>query len=591
MPRDWKSPPELEAPSHLSDGREASSGAESSAFIEPTSPSPAELLSGATRMEAPPAQPGPAGLLSGPTAIDPASSLPARLGSYRVLGIIGAGGMGTVVRARHAEEGWAEQQGGDVAIKLIHPHIASEPDFRKRFFAEAALGRRLQHPGLATVYDVVTDGPWLGTILEYVEGDELTAWIRPGGLPVRDVVSLLVPLAEALDHLHAEGIVHRDLKPGNVKVRAGGRPVLLDLGIAKDLAATGAGHTKTMTTLGTSAWMAPEQADAKTVTAAADVYALGLVAYALLSGRLPWGDDTSELRVLTNKMMGKLEPLSRSVSGVPRHVSDAVMGALAVEPEQRPASCGQLVASLADDGLARREDDGLARREDDALARREDDGLARREAAQTKLNAEADALVAAAARVGARLKLPATVTARWVEKAGQKVKELKQARLQSAAEALAAEAESVGARLKLPSPVTARWLEKARSKVEPMVAARRQARAREQAEAKKPSPSPSEPARWVLLYEEGTAEEQAFPILGDILTIGRGRDNDVQIKSDAKVSRFHCRLSFRGDHPWIEDLKSSCGTLVNGALITERRLFGGEEVVVGETFFRFRPAP
>ncbi len=568
MARGLKSPPELDAPSPPSEGR-ADLGSGRFASVEPTSPSPAELLSGATRIEAPPAQPGSAGLLSGPTAMDPASSLPVRLGSYRVLGIIGAGGMGTVVRARHDEEGWAEQQGGDVAIKLIHPHIASEPDFRKRFFAEAALGRRLQHPGLATVYDVVTDGPWLGTILEYVEGDELTAWIRPGGRPVREVVSLLVPLAEALDHLHAEGIVHRDLKPGNVKVRAGGRPVLLDLGIAKDLAATGAGHTKTMTTLGTSAWMAPEQADAKTVTAAADVYALGLVAYALLSGRLPWGDDTSELRVLTNKMMGKLEPLSRSVSGVPRHVSDAVMGALAVEPEQRPASCGQLVASLA---------------------RREDDGLARRDAAQTKLNAEADALVAAAARVGARLKLPATVTARWVEKAGQKVKELKQARLQSAAEALAAEASSVGARLKLPSPVTARWLEKARTKVEPMVAARRQARAKEQAEAKKPSPSPSEPARWVLYYEEGTAEEQAFPILGDILTIGRGRDNDVQIKSDAKVSRFHCRLSFRGDHPWIEDLKSSCGTLVNGALITERRLFGGEEVGVGETFFRFRPA-
>ena len=94
--------------------------------------------------------------------------------------------------------------------------------------------------------------------------------------------------------------------------------------------------------------------------------------------------------------------------------------------------------------------------------------------------------------------------------------------------------------------------------------------------------------RALLIYQEGTAEEQIYPFTGDVLTIGRGRDNDIQIKNDSKVSRYHCKVFRRGDNFYIEDNKSSNGSLVNGELITERRLFGGEEVIIGETFFRFR---
>lgn len=94
--------------------------------------------------------------------------------------------------------------------------------------------------------------------------------------------------------------------------------------------------------------------------------------------------------------------------------------------------------------------------------------------------------------------------------------------------------------------------------------------------------------RAVLLYQEGTAEEQIYPFNGDTMTLGRGRDNDIQVKNDSKVSRYHCKLYRRGPNFYIEDNKSANGTLVNGELITERRLFGGEEVIIGETFFRFR---
>ena len=100
--------------------------------------------------------------------------------------------------------------------------------------------------------------------------------------------------------------------------------------------------------------------------------------------------------------------------------------------------------------------------------------------------------------------------------------------------------------------------------------------------------SDDKPRRAVLLYQEGTAEEQIYPFTGEVMSLGRGRDNDVQVKNDSKVSRYHCKLYRRGPNFYIEDNKSANGTLVNGELITERRLFGGEEVIIGETFFRFR---
>lgn len=96
------------------------------------------------------------------------------------------------------------------------------------------------------------------------------------------------------------------------------------------------------------------------------------------------------------------------------------------------------------------------------------------------------------------------------------------------------------------------------------------------------------PRRAILLSNEGTPEEQIYALTGEVFTVGRGRDNDLQIKNDSKVSRFHCKLYRRGANYYLEDNKSSNGTMVNGELISERRLFGGEELVIGETFFRFR---
>ncbi len=283
--------------------------------------------------------------LPGTTRVGGAVSIPERLGCYRVLGFEGSGGMGSVVRARHVEEGWAQRQGGDVAIKLVHNHLSVDPDFRERFLDEAQLGRRVRHASLAQVHDVIVEGPWLGIAMSYVDGQPLSDWVRPGGIPLSEVLVLLSPLAAAIDHLHVQGIVHRDLKPANIKVRADGVPVILDLGIAKDLNAD-SGRTRTAVAMGTTTWMAPEQADSKRVSAAADRYSFGLIAYALLSGRLPWADETSELRVASLKLQGKLEPLAVSAPGMGSRVSSAVMQMLSLEPSARFGSCLTFVDAL-----------------------------------------------------------------------------------------------------------------------------------------------------------------------------------------------------------------------------------------------------
>jgi len=178
---------------------------------------------------------------------------------------------------------------------------------------------------------------YLGTVLKHGKDKDLSEWIRPGGLPVPEVVALLTPLAEAVDHLHGQGTVYRDLKPSNVRVLRDGRVFLVE----RAGAASGselAGEA--------SLWIPPEQADARSVTAAADVYAFGLIAYALLSGRMPWNAGEPEQRVQMNKMMGKLTPLSSVVPGLPSVVSKTVMKALSVRPDARQKSCGAVVVFL-----------------------------------------------------------------------------------------------------------------------------------------------------------------------------------------------------------------------------------------------------
>lgn len=139
------------------------------------------------------------------------------IGSYRILHLLGEGGMGSVYKGRHKNDQVAEAR-GDVAIKMIHPNLAKDASFKARFIKEGLFGMSLQHPNVARVIDVVDEDGTLALLMDYIEGQELTEVIPPQGMTVENVIGLLEPLASALDYLHGKGIVHRDMKPANVRI-------------------------------------------------------------------------------------------------------------------------------------------------------------------------------------------------------------------------------------------------------------------------------------------------------------------------------------------------------------------------------------
>lgn len=206
---------------------------------------------------------------------------PVTVAGYRIAARLGAGGMGRVYLSH-------TQGGRPVAIKVVRPELADDPEFRRRFSREIRAARRVRGAYTAELIDADGDGvpPWLATL--YVPGPSLTeAVARRGPLPVPAVLWLMAGVAEALQAIHAEGIVHRDLKPSNVLLAADG-PRVIDFGIA--LAADVTSHTATGAAIGTPAYMAPEQASAGDITPATDVFALGQTAAFAALGRPLYGD-------------------------------------------------------------------------------------------------------------------------------------------------------------------------------------------------------------------------------------------------------------------------------------------------------------
>jgi len=266
------------------------------------------------------------------------------LGNYQVLDSMGVRSLGPTVRARHVIESRAQRQGGDVVIKLLQPVLSADRDLRRRFSRVPNQAIKLDHPSLVKVHDALSDGPWLGLVTAFVEGEDLSGHICPGGLELAEALKLLEPIAAALDYLHSSGLVHGCLKPENIRLRRDGTPVILDVGFTRDI---GAGLSGTMISLGGSTWMAPEQADGDWGPAA-DRYALGMIAYALLAGRLPWRSSTGEGSVLAAKLDGRLLPLSETKSDLPDRVCVAVMTMLASRYVDRPSRCRPFIESLSE---------------------------------------------------------------------------------------------------------------------------------------------------------------------------------------------------------------------------------------------------
>jgi serine/threonine protein kinase len=269
---------------------------------------------------------------------------PTSVGAYAILGVIGHGGMGTVYRARHRTPTRAETQGGDVALKVMHPALGRQPDFRARFEREASLGLRLVHPNLVRVFDLLVDGDTLGLVMELIEGRPLSTIIghEVGPMSWMKARPLFRQLLSGVGYAHDKGVIHRDLKPDNVLVTPDGVLKIIDFGIARD----GQGTTKTGV-MGTVDYMAPEQyTNPSAVDHRADIYALGMTLYEMLAGRLPWEQSANEFTVMKLKSEGTLPSASAFYPYIPSGVLDAADKALAVEPRARFRSASDFLRAL-----------------------------------------------------------------------------------------------------------------------------------------------------------------------------------------------------------------------------------------------------
>jgi tetratricopeptide (TPR) repeat protein/predicted Ser/Thr protein kinase len=273
---------------------------------------------------------------------------PERIGSYRILGIIGEGAMGVVYEAEQ------ERPHRRVALKVIRPGFAA-PARLRRFEHEAEVLGRLQHPGIAQIYHAGVADTGSGTqpffAMELVRGRALNEFVAERRLALKDRLTLFTEICDAVDHAHQKGVIHRDLKPANIVVDAAGKPKVLDFGLARAIDAdirstmhTGAGEM-----VGTIAYMSPEQVSGATdeLDTRSDVYALGVIAYELLSDRSPYDLHRKPLaemaRIIREEEPARLSSVTRRL---PADVETIVAKALEKDRTRRYASAAEMAEDI-----------------------------------------------------------------------------------------------------------------------------------------------------------------------------------------------------------------------------------------------------
>ena len=258
-------------------------------------------------------------------------------GRYELHALIGEGTFGRVYR------GYDRRLARPVAIKVIKPWWAEDPEGAESFEREAQLLARVSDPGIVQIFDVGQAEEGLYFVTELVEGESLAARLKRGGpLSAWEACDIAEQLCRALEHAHAEHIVHRDIKPANVLISDRGQVKVGDLGIAR--LAEGSTDGGTATIVGTPRYMAPEQASGLPVTPATDVYSAGIVLYETLAGRTPFGGD-SAVEIALQHVQMQPPPLP---PGTPRSLEAVVRRALAKDPADRYQSAVAMAEALAD---------------------------------------------------------------------------------------------------------------------------------------------------------------------------------------------------------------------------------------------------
>jgi serine/threonine-protein kinase len=246
---------------------------------------------------------------------------------YELKHVVGTGGMSSVYCAHDT---LLER---DVALKLLHEHHSRDGDYVERFRHEARAVAQLSHPSIVTVIDRGDDGGRQFIVFEFVDGRNLKELVADGRLPVRRVLEIGVEVARALAFAHAQGLVHRDVKPQNVLLTDDGRAKVTDFGIARQLDAVGL--TQTGTVLGTSHYVAPEQARGERVDEKTDVYGFGVVLYELLTGEVPYDGD-SFLAVAMKHVHEPVPSVLERRPDCPLRLGSLVERAMAKDAEERP---------------------------------------------------------------------------------------------------------------------------------------------------------------------------------------------------------------------------------------------------------------
>jgi serine/threonine protein kinase/tetratricopeptide (TPR) repeat protein len=280
-----------------------------------------------------------------------------RLGPYQILGALGAGGMGEVYRARDT------RLGRDVAIKILPAHLSSEPSHRERFEREARAASALDHPNICTIYEVGEHDGQPFIAMQYLDGQTLKHRIGRRPVEIELLLDWGVHIADALDAAHAKGIIHRDIKPANLFITTRGQAVILDFGLAKIMGpsrtdgashgdttvSAGAAPTQSLTTpgstLGTIAYMSPEQTLGRPLDARTDLFSFGDVLYEMATGRIPFEGDTSA--AVFNAILNRtpVDPV-RLNPAVPAELSRIVSKSLEKDKNLRYQNAADLRADL-----------------------------------------------------------------------------------------------------------------------------------------------------------------------------------------------------------------------------------------------------
>jgi len=258
-------------------------------------------------------------------------------GKYRIIEEIGHGGMGVVYKAEDLKLKRC------VALKFLPPHLMDEPDLKERFLIEAQAAAALSHPNICVIHEVGESSEHPYMAMEYVEGETLRDKIHKGPLKSVEALAIVIQVASGLAEAHRKGIIHRDIKSANIMVTAKGQAKVMDFGLAK--LRGGSSMTKSQTTLGTVAYMSPEQARGQDLDPRTDIWSLGVVLYEMLAGKLPFRGDHDQA-VIHQIVHAEPDPLKKARPDVPPGVEEIVGQALAKEPADRYRTMEELGTDL-----------------------------------------------------------------------------------------------------------------------------------------------------------------------------------------------------------------------------------------------------